>query len=152
MPHFVHPASHIQIPAPQLRDDIELDGSHYFLSKQHGEWAILHDGIWAALDSGYVFTYAGEDSSHIGKSKWRLIRKPGTPKLKSGKETSGVDYAVTLKVNKHVDTVHVKGRDERQVRMLALSEISKRHGVSISTLRNQALPDAFHIKRDLDLD
>ena len=134
------------IPKPQKGDEIVLDGFHYFLSRQSNNWAILHDGDWKILHDRYQFIYMGEDKTHMGTSKWQLIRKPGTPKLEAaGIRDSLNGYSVTAKINKHIDTVHVRARDKRHANMLAYEELSKKIGLPVSTLRSMCLPDSFDI-------
>jgi hypothetical protein len=135
------------IPKPQITDDIELDGIHYLLSKQQGKWVIKHDGNWKMLNEGYDFAYLGPEGSG-GKSKWKLTRKVGTPKLKF--EETDIDktlnlYEIHATLNKHTDVFSVRARDENHARLLALGELSRRLKMPIPLLRHKLLPDAFTI-------
>ena len=145
-------------PPYQRADSILLDGCNYLLSKYNGKWAVLHDGQWCVLpNEDYTFVYMGREPNGRN-SKWKVIRKTGTPKLKSRDEEGASadtdicvgdglkDFKVVAHINKHVDTVHVRARDTRHAEMLTLSELSTRTHLSVATLRSMCLPDSLDIQ------
>ena len=138
------------VPKPQLRDDIELDGGHYFLSKQTNirtqkkEWAIRREGSWYFLDSGYQFVYLGPDKSKTGTSSWRVMRKQGTPKATTAKTTL-TKFIVRAHWNKHMDILEFNARDANHAKLLTLGTLSRKTGLTIPALRTRLLPDAIEI-------
>lgn len=139
------------IPRPQVRDDISLLGSHYFLSKQDGKWAIRKDSQWVTLDSSFTFTYLGPDKDKIGTSSWLVVPKAGSATLKSlttPKADTGLPtFEVKIFLNREQHKFEFKARDVEHAKRLAFGALTKKLGISIPLLRHQLLPDAIQITK-----
>lgn len=116
----------------------------------------MHDGDWAILpEEKYIFVYMGRETNGRN-SKWKVIRKQGTPRLTASNdedaelntETSDglKDFQVVANINKHKDTLHVRAHDARHAEMIAFCELSTRTKLSVATLRSMCLPDSLNIQ------